>query len=459
MSQRLSVTNPYSGELLETFKLADREAVEQTLHRAEQGRLLSRDLPRHQRSSILNKTADIVESKAEYFAELIAKEAGKIISQARKEVARCQNTLRLAAIEATRNTGETLPFDSYPGSENRMGYFTREPLGIILAITPFNDPLNLVAHKIAPAIAGGNAVILKPASLTPLSALALVEAFYEAGLPETILSTVLCDREQAAPLLNAKSIRMVSFTGGLTTGEALTRQTGLKKLAMDLGGNAPVIVMPDCDLNLALEACVSGAFWANGQNCIGVQRLLVHRDIYQAFKDQFVTKTRALHCGDPLAADTDVGPMISESSAQTIESKVAEAIEAGATLLCGHRRERTLYAPTVLENVPHHCSVWREEVFAPVVMLEAVEDFEQAITLANEIDYSLHAGIFTRDLDCAMAAARLLEAGGVMINDSSDYRFDGMPFGGFKFGSMGREGVRFAVEEMTQSKTVCWVGS
>ena len=451
----LTIENPYSGETLETLAFANKAEVERIITVAEQGRQLSRDLPRHRRSTILNATADIIASRAGFFAELIAKESGKIISQAEKEVARCQNTLRLSAIEASRNSGEMIPFDSYPGAENRLGYFTREPLGIILAITPFNDPLNLVAHKVGPAIAAGNAVILKPSSLTPLSALALADAFYQAGLPESILSTVICQRSEGEILLQEKSIRMLSFTGGMATGEAMTRQTGLKKLAMDLGGNAPVIIMPDCDLEQAVEACVSGAFWANGQNCISAQRLFIHRAIYPQFRDAFIAQTQALQTGDPLQTNTDIGPMITANSAEKIADWVTQAIAAGAKVLCGHQRDGALYTPTVLEHVPHHCKVWQEEVFAPVALLEPIDDIDQAITLANALDYSLHAGIFTADMGIAITASQKIEAGGVMVNDSSDFRFDGMPFGGFKYGSMGREGVRFSVEEMTQSKTVC----
>ncbi|MDG1819908.1 MAG: aldehyde dehydrogenase family protein [Porticoccaceae bacterium] len=455
MTKTLQINNPFNGDIIETLPIADTNDLNQTLKTAEQGRKISRELPRHQRSQILNNCADIIGRRTEYFAELITKESGKIIGQARKEVARCQNTLRLSAIEASRNTGETLPFDSYAGSENRIGYFTHEPLGIIAAITPFNDPLNLVAHKVGPAIAGGNSVILKPSSLTPLSALALADALFEAGLPESVLSTLICDRDTGDQLLADQSIRMLSFTGGMKTGESITRKAGLKKLSMDLGGNAPVIVMPDCDLALAVEASVSGAFWANGQNCISVQRLLVHEDIYTEFRHTFVTEVKTLSAGDPMDENTDVGPMIKERSAKHVELQVTEAINAGATLLCGHRRDKNLYQPTVLETVPHSCQIWREEVFAPLVILERFSDFKQAITLANQIGYSLHAGIFTKDLDTALLAIKEIEAGGIMVNDSSDYRFDGMPFGGFKAGSMGREGVRFALEEMTQTKVAC----
>jgi glyceraldehyde-3-phosphate dehydrogenase (NADP+) len=248
---------------------------------------------------------------------------------------------------------------------------------------------------------------------------------------------------------------MISFTGGFVTGEQIARSAGLKKLAMDLGGNAPVIVMADCNLDAAVESCVSGAFWAAGQNCIGTQRLLIHAPIYAAFRERFVNQAQALVVGNPMLAGTDIGPMITQQAAQSAEQVVNEALQQGATLLCGHRRQGNCYAATVLENVDHSSRLWRNEAFAPVVVLQPFETFDEAIALANEPEYALHAGIFTNDLNTAMSAARRIEAGGVMINDSSDFRFDAMPFGGSKYGSLGREGVRFAYEEMTQPKVVC----
>ena len=248
---------------------------------------------------------------------------------------------------------------------------------------------------------------------------------------------------------------MVSFTGGFAAGEAIARSAGLKKLAMELGGNAPVIVMGDCDLDKAVENCVSGAFWAAGQNCIGAQRILVQSSVYERFRDAFVTATGKLVAGDPCREDTDVGPMISERAAARAEATVKDAIAVGAVLLCGNRRDGSLYHPTVLERVAPTCRLWQEEVFAPVVMLAPFDTLDQAIDMANAPEYSLQAGIFTNNLANALDAAGRLDAGGVMINDSSDYRFDAMPFGGSKYGGMGREGVRFAFEEMTQSKVVC----
>jgi acyl-CoA reductase-like NAD-dependent aldehyde dehydrogenase len=282
-----------------------------------------------------------------------------------------------------------------------------------------------------------------------------VEVLIEAGLPTEVVTPVVGGPDLGKALVAARPIRMISFTGGFRTGEAISRLAGLKKLAMDLGGNAPVIVMADAALDLAVEACVSGAFWAAGQNCIGTQRILIQRPVYDAFRAAFVAQTETLRTGDPQDEATDVGPMITEAAAMGAEQLVSRALNAGARVLTGHRRAGALYHPTVLEAVPHDAALWCDEAFAPVVTLEPFDSFDQAIALANAVDFSLHAGIFTSRLDLALDASSRIEAGGVMVNDSSDYRFDAMPFGGFKYGSLGREGVRFAYEEMTQAKVVC----
>ncbi|AVA24338.1 aldehyde dehydrogenase family protein [Rhizobium sp. NXC24] len=451
----ITVHSPFDGSVVGTVEATDESEVETLLARARGGAELSRGLARHQRASILEGAAQIIEGSRDRFAEMIVREAGKTIVQARKEVLRCVNTLKLSAEEAKRNAGEIVPFDAYAGSEQRQGWFSREPLGIITAITPYNDPLNLVAHKLGPAIAGGNAVLLKPSELTPLSAINLVNALREAGLPDEVITVAVGGTDLGRALVAAREVRMVSFTGGFATGEAISRTAGLKKLSMELGGNAPVIVMGDCDFDKAVEACVSGAFWAAGQNCIGAQRVLVQAGIYDRFRDAFVAATKKLKAGDPMREDTDVGPMIAKKVAECTEAAVNDAIAAGAKLLCGHKREGSLYHPTVLDGTPVTCRLWHEEVFAPVVMLAPFETLDEAVELANEPEYSLHAGIFTSNLNVALDAAGRIEAGGVMINDSSDYRFDAMPFGGSKYGSMGREGVRFAYEEMTQPKVVC----
>ncbi|WP_431481490.1 aldehyde dehydrogenase family protein [Pseudomonas thivervalensis] len=451
----IEVLNPFDGSVVGTVADVCASEVPHLLETGRSGTRACAALPRHRRASILEHAALNIERDAKAFARLIVDEAGKTLKQAEKEVKRCINTLKLSAEEAKRNAGEIVPFDAYEGAESRQGWFTREPLGLIVAITPYNDPLNLVAHKLGPAIAGGNAVILKPSELAPLSALKLVSYLVAAGLPQTVVTVATGGAELGKALVAARDVRMISFTGGFVTGEQIARTAGLKKLAMDLGGNAPVIVMGDCNLDAAVDSCISGAFWAAGQNCIGTQRLLIHAPIYAAFRERFVNQAQTLVVGNPLLANTDIGPMITQQAAQNAEQVVNEALQQGATLLCGHRRQGTCYAATVLENVDHTSRLWRNEAFAPVVVLQPFETFDEAIALANEPEYALHAGIFTNDLNTAMSAARRIEAGGVMINDSSDFRFDAMPFGGSKYGSLGREGVRFAYEEMTQPKVVC----
>ncbi len=455
MPQFREVTSPYDGKVVGAVPLSDATAGEEVLNVARTGARKAQALSRNARGKILDAAATDIEHRNDEFAQTIVAESGKTIRQARKEVLRAVNTLRLSAVEARRNAGEVIPFDSYEGSEDRTGWYSREPLGIIAAITPFNDPLNLVAHKIGPAIAGGNAVVLKPSALTPLSAQLLADALVDAGLPQEVLTVIHGDREVAETIIRSRDVRMVSFTGGFSTGESIARAAGLKKLSMDLGGNAPVIILSDADIDDAVESCVSGAFWAAGQNCVGVQRILIATSLYADFRQRFLDATARLVAGDPSDERTDVGPMISRAALDQLQAKLDEAIQEGATLLAGNVAEGNVLRPTVLEAVPADSRLWKEEVFGPVVMLHAFNTFEDAIDVANAIDFSLHAGIFTDSLGNAMEAARRLDAGGVMINDSSDYRFDGMPFGGSKYGSMGREGVHFAYEEMTQPKVVC----
>lgn len=449
------VLSPYDGRAVGTVALTPAESVDAIISAARAGAAQARALSRHARGKLLDTAAAMIDARREEFAQTITAESGKTIRQARKEVLRAVNTLRLSAAEARRNAGETIPFDSYEGSEDRMGWYSREPLGIIAAITPYNDPLNLVAHKVGPAIAGGNAVILKPSALTPLSAQLLAEVFAEAGLPAGILSVVHGDKDVAEAIVRSREVRMVSFTGGFAAGEAIARTAGLKKLSMDLGGNAPVIVMEDADIDAAVSACVSGAFWAAGQNCVGVQRILVATSRYNEFRQRFLQETSRLVAGDPAKEATDVGPMISSTAVDQLQAKIDAAVASGASVLTGNSRENNVLHPTVLERVPAGSRLWTEEVFGPVVMLQPFTAFDEAVGMANAIDFSLHAGIFTRSLDTALEAAGRIDAGGVMVNDSSDYRFDGMPFGGSKYGGLGREGVRFAYEEMTQPKVVC----
>lgn len=453
----IEVTDPYDGSVIDTVPGGTADDIAAAIDAAEKGYAINRDLPVHRRISVLRRAADIVESKAEEFARTIAMEGSKTIREARKEVARAVQTMLISAEEARRLTGETIPFDSMPGSENRVGYYFRFPIGIIAAITPFNDPLNLVAHKVGPAIAGGNAVVVKPATVTPLSALKLGEALMEAGCPSYVLNIVTGYGAKIGEALVADPrIRMVSFTGGVEAGRRIMKKIGLKKVGMELGSNTPVIVCADCDIEKAVESCVSGAFWAAGQNCIGVQRIYIEKSIYDAFEQRFVERTKQYTVGPKLEEDTDMGPMIAEGEAKRIEKWVAEAVKKGARVLTGGKRNGTVYDPTVLADVPAGCTIDKDEVFAPTVNLYPFETLDEAIGKANAVNYGLHAGIFTQDVGRAFRMIKELDVGGVIVNDSSDYRIDMMPFGGVKHSGLGREGIKFALQEMTEPRVVCF---
>jgi glyceraldehyde-3-phosphate dehydrogenase (NADP+) len=446
----IEVLDPQDHSLITTVPAANERDVIYTIEEAKKGVKIAADLSTHERIAILHRAADWIFENKERYATTIAREGSKTIKEARKEVLRCIETLRISAEEARRINGETISFDQMQGSEDRIGYYYRFPIGIIVAITPFNDPLNLVAHKVGPAIAAGNAIIVKPATVTPLSALLLAEAFEKAGLPPKVLSVITgYPSDMGDSLITHSAIRMISFTGGLATGKSIIQKAGLKKICMELGSNSPVIVLKDADLEEAVKSTVSGAFWAAGQNCLGVQRIYVQEDIYHDFIDKFIDRTQQYRVGDKLLEETDMGPMISEIEAKRVESWVNEAVEKGAKLLCGGKREGSFYQPTVLVNVP-------EDVFGPVVTIYNVPDLDTAISQSNRVDFGLQAGIFTRDLDKAFRAIRKLDVGGVMVNDSSDYRIDAMPFGGVKGSGLGREGIKFALQEMTEPKVVCF---
>ena len=454
---RTEILDPESGAVVDTVPRADAADAERALAHAETAAETARRWPIHERMRVLRGAARLLEERSEAFAERIAREGIKTIREARREATRCADTLRLGAEEARRLHGETVPFDQAPGSERRVGAWRPEPVGIVVAITPYNDPLNLVAHKLAPALAAGNAVILKPDSRTPLSALALVEALLEAGLPEEIVQVLTGPgSEVGATLVRDPRPRTVSFTGGKETGERIARDAGLKKLSMELGSNAPAIVLPDADLDAAVAACVAGAYAAAGQNCLHVQRLLLHRDVADAFTDAFVAGARGVATGPKLDEATDMGPMIDERAARRVESMVQDAKDAGATVLTGGERSGTVVAPTVITGVPLGHPLDVDEVYGPVTVVRTFEDPSEAVARANAVEFGLQAGLFTRDLEAAFAVAEDLRYGGVVVNDSSDYRIDAMPFGGVKGSGLGREGVRYAMEAMTEPKLVCF---
>jgi glyceraldehyde-3-phosphate dehydrogenase (NADP+) len=455
--QRIEVRDPYDNSFIDTVPSATADDVETALAAAAAATETAKRMTTYERAQVLYRCAAIVADNVEDFARTIAREGSKTIREARKEATRCVNTLTVSAEEAKRLLGETIPFDSFPGGEQRRGHWERVPIGVVLAITPFNDPLNLVAHKLGPAIAGGNAVILKPATVTPLSALKLTEALVEAGLPRDVLQTITGHGAVLGDaLVSDPRVRMVSFTGGVEAGRSVAAKAGIKKIGMELGSNSPVIVWKDADLEWAVETCVSGAFWAAGQNCIGVQRIYIHREVYDSFRDGFVEKTKTYKIGDKLDESTDMGPMINEGEAKRVERWIDEAVERGATLLVGGGRTGALLEPTVLENVPPGATIDHEEVFGPTVNLYPVDDLDEALEKANAVDFGLLAAGFTRDLETAHRIAEGLDCGGVMINDSTDYRLDSMPFGGIKSSGLGREGIKFSLQEMTEPKVVCY---
>ena len=452
----ITVENPFDQSVVDTVPRGTAEDMKRAIDSAVKGAKIARKMPVHQRMEILYRAAQIVKENLEEFAKTIATEGSKTIQEARKEAFRCVNTLTISAEESRRILGETIPFNSVPGSENKTGYYYRMPIGVIGAITPFNDPLNLVAHKLGPAIAGGNSVVLKPATVTPLSALRLAKAFMKAGLPSHILNVVTGHASEVADVLvTDPRVRMITFTGGPEAGLDIMKKVGLKKIGMELGSNSPVIVMADCDLNWAVESSVSGAFWAVGQNCIGVQRILVENSIYDDFLKKFVDRTKKIKTGYQLDEKTDMGPMITLKEAERVETWIQEAVEKGANIQTGGGRKGTLVDPTVLTDVPDDSTIKCEEVFGPVVILQPIDTLDNAIEIANSVEYGLHGAIFTKDINSAFKAAHELDVGGVMINDSTDYRLDQMPFGGVKKSGLGREGIKFALQEMTEPKVIC----
>lgn len=455
-AEKINVYDPYDNSVIDTVPRGTAEDLENAISSAVKGFEISKKIPVHKRMEILEKTAAYIQDNLEEFSKVIALEGSKTIREARKETNRCVNTLKVAAEEARRILGETIPFDSFPGAQNKVGYYYRFPIGVVACITPFNDPLNLVAHKIGPAIAAGNSVVLKPATVTPLSALKLVKTLLDCGLPpETINCITGYGHEIGDKLSSDPRIRMISFTGGVEAGKRIAQLAGLKKLGMELGSNTPSIIWKDARLDNAVASTVSASFWAAGQNCIGVQRIFIHEDIYETFKQKFVDKTKSYKIGNKLDEETNMGPMITEDEAKRIEEWVKEAVKNGAKLLTGGNRKGALFEPTILEQVNNSMKVGCDEVFAPVVNLYKISSLEEAVKEANSVDFGLQTSIFTQDMDIAFKAIHQLECGGVIVNDS-DYRLDSMPFGGVKNSGLGREGLKFALQEMTEPKVVCF---
>jgi acyl-CoA reductase-like NAD-dependent aldehyde dehydrogenase len=453
--QPLQVTCPYDNSLVGSTWLAGDAEFERATAAAVEAAPVMRGLAAYERAEILMRAREELTSRREQIGRTIAGEAGKALKDALVEADRGAQTFLAAAEEARRIGGEVVPMDLAPHGRGRFAFTRRYPIGPVAAISPFNYPFNLSAHKLAPAIAAGNPVVLKPASKTPLSALLLADALDRAGLPKGALSVLPMSRATGDRLVTDDRYRLLTFTGSSPVGWDMKARAGRKKVVLELGGNAGVIVDETADVDFAAKRVAMGGFTLAGQSCISVQRVYVHRKVFERFASQLVSRLESLIVGNPLDPATDMGPMIDEGEAARVESWVAEAVADGATILTGGRRlGPALYAPTVLTHVPETAKVCVQEVFAPLVGLYEFDDFDDALARVSRSSFGLQAGVFTGDLLRTMRAADALEVGGVIVNDVSTWRIDHMPYGGVKESGLGREGPRYAIEEMTEPKIV-----
>lgn len=450
--RRVEIRSPFDQSVVGSVCFAGRPQVEQAIAAASRAFERTRKLPSYERQRVLQAVSRSIADRHEEFARGIALEAGKPIKTARAEVDRAIFTFQVACEEATRIYGEYLPLDLQESTAGRWALVRRFPLGPIAAITPFNFPLNLVAHKVAPAMAAGCSVVLKPASQTPVSALLLAEAVEQAGWPAGGLNVLPLRSQDADQMVSDDRLKMLSFTGSAVVGWELKSRAGKKRVTLELGGNAGVIVHSDADLDYAAERCTVGAFSYAGQSCIAVQRILVQRDVYDAFLEKFLERVAKLKTGDPLEETTDVGPLISEQDAVRACEWVEEAVAGGARLLCGGHRRGPVVEPTVLTGTKPEMRANCQEVFAPVKTVEAYDRFEDALAQVNDSAFGLQAGVFTRDAKLIFQAYDELDVGGLLAGEVPTFRIDHMPYGGVKDSGMGREGLRYAIEEMTERK-------
>ncbi|TKJ39989.1 aldehyde dehydrogenase [candidate division LCP-89 bacterium B3_LCP] len=453
-SQIKPVVNPYDGSTVADVHRADAAQVEEAIVAAQKGFEKFRKMAAHERQTILEQASQLIKDRTEELALTIASEAGKPIKDARVEVERAATTFSLAAGESVRIHGEVLPLDINRLAGDRLALVQRFPLGVVSAISPFNFPLNLVAHKVAPALAAGNSVVLKPSSSTPITALMLGEILLDAGLPEGAFHVVPCSPKHAQPLLSHPAVKMVTFTGSPVVGWDMKSRCGRARICLELGGNSGAIVDADADIDHAVTRCVIGGYSYAGQICISLQRLYLHETIADRFLDAFIKGVKALEVGDPLKDETQMGPMIDEAAAVKAESWINQAVEAGGKILCGGKRQGNMLEPTILIDVPPDQPVSCEEVFAPVVVIYRYSDFEAAVNAVDTGEYGLQAGVFTKDISKILMAFNRIEVGGLIVNDIPTYRADNYPYGGVKASGLGREGVRYAVEEMTEMRTL-----
>jgi len=448
----IEVRCPYDGSLVGKVAAAEKKDYTKAITAAKKAYQTTRKLHSWQREKILKQIADGMERNLEKMARSVALENGKVIRDARVEVERSINTFRVAAEETKRSPGEIIDLDWLPGSEERTGLIRRFPIGVIAGISPFNFPINLVAHKVAPAIASGNTIVLKPATKTPMVALLLAEIIDKSDLPRGAFSVLPGSSRESTPLLDDPRVKLITFTGSSEVGWYIKQNCGKKKLVLELGGNAGVIVADDADIELAANRVLYGGFAGNGQSCISVQRIIVHEKVYNSFLRRFSAKVKKMKIGNPTNERADISAMVNKKSTKKIKMWIDEAVSEGAKIVCGGEIKRGVLLPTVLKNVKPNMKVCLLEVFAPLVSIMKYKNFKKAIKEVNNSDYGLQAGIFTNRLDDIMYAYEEIEAGGVVINDVPTYRADHMPYGGVKDSGMQREGVRYAIEDMTEMK-------
>lgn len=451
----LEVKNKYDNSTVGVLPTASREDLDHAIAAAERAEDVMADMPAYRRAEILLKTAALLHERFDDMARTIAAEAGKALKFARAEVDRAISTFTIASEEAKRLHGETIPLDAVPAGEGYFGFWTRRPVGVIAAISPFNFPLNLVAHKVAPALAAGNTLVLKPASTTPLSAVKLCQILHEAGLPAGAINLVVGSGGTVGEwLVTDPRVDKITFTGSPDVGRHILSVAGIKKITLELGNTSPVVVAPDADLDFVARRAAVGAYYNSGQVCISVQRIYSEKQVYEPFSEKFVKATEAMVVGDPLDERVDVGPMIDAREVDRIEGWVNEAKSSGAQVLTGGRRDGMVYYPTVLAGVSDDMKVVAEEAFAPVASIIQSDDFESALEQANDTKFGLQVGVFTKDIDRVFKAVKRLNFGGVIINDTPNFRADHMPYGGNRQSGLGREGVRFAMEDMTNIQLV-----
>ncbi|MDI6644370.1 MAG: lactaldehyde dehydrogenase [Methanobacteriaceae archaeon] len=451
---KIEVINPYDNKLIDKVPEGSKEDVMDAIKAAKNAKKTMNDLSSRKIYEILFKISLKLKDNIDNFAELITLETGKPIKDSKEEIKRSIQTIELSAEESKRVYGETVPMDATIGGKGFIGFTIKIPLGVIGAITPFNYPINLALHKIAPAIATKNTIVIKPSSQAPLSLLKLGELFNEFLPPGAINIVTGSGGIIGDEIVKNTDVDKISFTGSVKTGISISKRAGLKKLTMELGGNDPLIVLNDADIEEAVLAATRGSYLFSGQVCIAVKRIILQNSIADDFLQKFVKKTRQLKVGDPMDPKTDIGPLIDENSAINVEKRVNNALKDGAELLCGGKRKANFYMPTVLDNVTSKMELVQEETFGPISPIIRVKDIDEALKVANDTKYGLQSGIFTQSIKNALKAAEKLDTGSVLINKQPTFRTDNMPFGGFKMSGIGKEGIKYAVEDMTKTKLV-----